>query len=246
MVGVSSRVKLLNSVGKSLTTNPSIFGASARPGGMVDYIISSSGESKTLDYELLWSTLQTLLLPAWPSDRTHINGSPIGDAWPLAVLERTLPASPVGSKIQPFHKLTQWLGYSLTVPFVRVLGFSTKNTELGTGLPEYRNGGLFVDLGVLTLKDDVKEAGLKASSTEGLPLYSATGDVIVEWRALTLALLDELYGIIKEKFEAKGVQLSMAQMLEAGTWKGGRELAAKFRPATKSSPILMDGDGTLF
>ncbi|KAL5606780.1 uncharacterized protein BROUX77_003973 [Berkeleyomyces rouxiae] len=246
MVGISSRVQLLNSVGKSIQSNASIFGDSARPGGMVDYLIAASGGSKTLDYEVLWSTLQKLLLPAWPSNRTQINGVPIGDAWPLAVLERALPAGPVGSHIQPFHKLTQWLGYSLTVPFVRVLGFSTKNTDLGTGLPEYRNGGLFVDMGVLTLKDDVKKTGFEASSTPGLPLYSATGDVIVEWRALTLGLLDELYVIVKKTFQAKGVELSMAQMLEAGTWKGGRELAAKFRPETKSSPILIDGDGTLF
>jgi hypothetical protein len=35
-------------------------------------------------------------------------------------------------------------------------------------------------------------------------------------------------------------------MLEAGSWKSGRELAAKKRPETKSSPILIDGDGTLF
>ncbi|KKF93432.1 Protein urg3 [Ceratocystis platani] len=109
-----------------------------------------------------------------------------------------------------------------------------------------KNGGLFVDMGVLTLKDEIKKSGLEASSTPGLPLYDATGDVIVEWRALTLALLDELYIIVRETFQAKGVELSMAQMLEAGTWKGGRELAAKYRPETKSSPILIDGDGTLF
>lgn len=147
--------------------------------------------------------------------------------------------------IAPFHKLTQWLGYSLTVPFARVLGWQVANDGLGTGLPEYRNGGLFYDLGALRLKPAVLEAGRKASGQE-LPLYPATGDTIVEWRAMTVALLDELHRLVAAHFENEGVKLSVAQVLEAGSWLGGRELAAKLRPETKSSPILFEGDGTLF
>ncbi|KAK8113194.1 hypothetical protein PG984_013720 [Apiospora sp. TS-2023a] len=245
MVGVSSRVKLLNNVGSSLLSLPRIFGPTGRPGNLVDYLIQSSKEPQVLDYEIFWSALQAVLIPSWPKDRTHVRGQPIGDAWPLKVLaDRNQGDKEIGG-IQPFHKLTQWLGYSLTVPFVRVLGFRVVNGDLGTGLPEYRNGGLFVDLGVLQLKPETLEQGRKASGQD-LPSYSATGDVIVEWRAMTVALLDELYKLISAHFADMGVQFSMAQMLEAGTWKGGRELAAKHRPETKSSPILMDGDGTLF
>lgn len=132
------------------------------------------------------------------------------------------------------------------VPFGRILDLRWTNDNLLTGLPEYRNGGLFVDLGVLQLKPDVLERGLRDSNGEKQPRYSATGDVIVEWRAMTVALLDQLYMMISSRLAAQGVELSMAQMLEAGTWKSGRELAAKYRPATKSSPILIEGDGTLF
>jgi hypothetical protein len=201
-----------------------------------------------LDFETLWTVLQKTLLPAWPKDRTHVSGVPIGDAWPLEVLART--NSGKGSEnntqnIQPFHKLTQWMAYSLTVPFMRVLQREWKNLELGTGLPEYRNGGLFVDLGILKLKDETLKQGLEASKQE-LPSYDATGDVIVEWRAMTVALLDKLHGLLSDQFSEQGISLTMPQMLEAGTWKGGRELAAKFRPQTKSSPILIEGDGTLF
>lgn len=117
--------------------------------------------------------------------------------------------------------------------------------SLGTGLPEYRNGGLFVDMKVLQLKDSVLKQGLEASTTD-LPKFSDKGDVVVEWRAMTVALLDELYSMITTRFSERGINLSMAQMLEAGTWKGGRELAAECRPLTRSSPILLDGDGTLF
>lgn len=214
-----------------------------------DYLVQSSQDFKTLVYEVLWSTLQSALIPSWPKDRTHVYGKPVGDAWPLKVLEQTAKGAgtqiTASTAIQPFHKLTQWLGYSLTVPFVRVLGFKVINAELGTGLPEYRNGGLFVDLGVLQLKPEVLKQGCAASG-QSLPIFPATSDPIVEWRAMTVALLDELHKIVSAQFAKEGVQLTMAQMLEAGTWKGGRELAAKHRPETRSSPILIEGDGTLF
>ncbi|KAK8058568.1 hypothetical protein PG994_009016 [Apiospora phragmitis] len=199
----------------------------------------SSKEPQVLDYEVFWSALQNVLIPSWPKDRTHVRGKPIGDAWPLQVLaDRNQGDKEIGA-IQPFHKLTQWLGIPL--PY-HSFGCSASGSSTGSW---YRNGGLFVDLGVLQLKPAVLEQGRKASGQD-LPSYSATGDVIVEWRAMTVALLDELYKLISAHFAEKGVQFSMAQMLEAGTWKGGRELAAKHRPETRSSPILMDGDGTLF
>lgn len=175
-------------------------------------------------------------------------GVPVGDAWPLQVLERvntSQDARPDALRIQPFHKLTQWLAYSLTVPFIRVLGFEWKNMDRATGLPEYRNGGLFIDLGVLKLKDKALKQG-QESSKQAIPSFPASSDPIVEWRSLTVALLDELHTLVSEHFKRQGVDLNMPQMLEAGTWKGGRELAAKFRPETKSSPILIEGDGTLF
>ncbi|KAK7428131.1 hypothetical protein QQZ08_005370 [Neonectria magnoliae] len=245
MVGVASRVRLLNDLGTSLLQLPEIFGESGRPGNLVDYLIRGAGDSKKLDYEDLWSSLQQVLIPSWPKERTNIEGQPIGDAWPLAVLAEKAEDKSPRNTIQPFHKLTQWLSYSLMVPFVRLLGYEWDNAELGTGLPEYRNGGLFVDLKVLVLKKDVLEEGIKTSG-EALPGYDAASDVIVEWRAMTVALLDELYRTISAEFKKEGVTLSMAQMLEAGTWKSGRELAAKYRPETKSSPILTLGDGTLY
>lgn len=201
-----------------------------------------------MDFDVLWSVLQELLLPAWPKDRTQVAGVPVGDAWPLQVLERVNTNQTGRSEalhIQPFHKLTQWLAYSITVPFLRVLGLEWKNVERATGLPEYRNGGLFIDLGVLELRDQTLKQGL-ASSNQDIPSFAASSDVIVEWRAMTVALLDELHKLVSEGLGRQGIRLSLPQMLEAGTWKGGRELAAQLRPQTKSSPILIQGDGTLF
>jgi hypothetical protein len=246
MIGVGPRAQLLSRLGDSLLQHSDIFGPEGRPGNLVDYVIKTADpNSKELDYRVFWMTLQKLLIPIWPKDRTQIDGTPIGDAWPLKVLEQQTGGNDIKKNIQPFHKLTQWLAYSLMVPFVNIMGYSWRNAGFGTGLPEYRNGGLFVDLGVLTLKPEALERGQRASGQE-LPMFKDSGDEIVEWRALTVALLDEVYGIIKKDMDEQGVEFSMAQMLEAGSWKSGRELAAKKRPETKSSPILIDGDGTLF
>jgi hypothetical protein len=207
-------------------------------------MLKSAEDPKKLDILTLWDVLQAVLIPAWPKDRTNVNGHPIGDAWPLSVLRKhSSPSKDPTEAIQPFHKLTQWLTYSLTVPFIRILNVAWINTSSLTALPEYRNGGLFVDLGALILKQSSLERGLKASGSD-LPLFDAGDDVVVEWRAMTLVLIDKLYEMVRAKMG--GVEISMAQLLEAGTWKAGREVAKSKRPQTKSSPILIRSDGTLF
>ncbi|KAL1983889.1 hypothetical protein VTN96DRAFT_9813 [Rasamsonia emersonii] len=242
MLGVESRAALLRSLGQSLLAHSDIFGAEGRPGNLVDYMMKTANDS-TIDVHVLWDVLQSLLIPIWPKDRTTIGGQPIGDAWPLSTLQRQAKSDDSTAGIQPFHKLTQWLTYSLMVPFVRILGMKWANAESLTALAEYRNGGLFVDLEALTLKQEALERGLKASGQK-LPLFDAGDDVIVEWRAMTVVLLDIVYEKVLSRME--GVHLTVAQFLEAGTWKSGREIAAQRRPETKSSPILLKSDGTVF
>ncbi|PYH43693.1 URC4/urg3 family protein [Aspergillus saccharolyticus JOP 1030-1] len=246
LVGAGARVEILQRLGQSVTSLSEIFGPSGRPGHLLDYLLSSGAEH--LDYKQLWTVLQQTLIPIWPADRTRVRGNPIGDAWPLPVLSETSQTSttdPDTATIQPFHKLTQWLAYSLKVPFERILKITWKNAELGTGLPEYRNGGLFVDMGVLTLKPEALERGLSISKSS-LPCFAVGDAEIVEWRAMTVALLDELHTRILRSGKLGDVSLTLPQLLEAGSWKAGRELAAEKRPHTKSSPILNSGDGTLF
>ncbi len=88
----------------------------------------------------------------------------------------------------PFHKLSQWLTYSLIEP-LQWAGIAVIDIDDLTGLPEYRNGGLFLDLGVLALKDEAdRERAHEVSS----PL-------VVEWRALTVALLDEIGDLVRAR-----------------------------------------------
>ena len=96
-----------------------------------------------------------------------------------------------------------------------------------TGLPEYRNGGLLVDTGLLTLKKEDTEQGLKtyqkvntSKGVEVVPTFEPGDDVIVEWRAVTVGFLDELLTAVNKRLGLDGnSKLSLAQMLEAGTWK---------------------------
>ncbi|KIH91094.1 hypothetical protein SPBR_01603 [Sporothrix brasiliensis 5110] len=160
--------------------------------------------------------------------------------------------------IVPFHKLTQWLTYSLMQPMQSQLKIHFAGTELLTGLPEYRNGGLFVDLGVLTLKPADVERGLahyrsyyERTGTTGVevaPMFEPGDDVVVEWRAVTVGFLDRLAVEVNKALRAdlQGHELSLPQILEAGSWKGGREIAEMSRPNTKEPPILIDSDGTVF
>lgn len=112
----------------------------------------------------------------------------------------------------------------------RLMKIHFAGAELLTGLPEYRNGGLLIDLGLLTLKDAEMQRGLKAyednarregqPSMEVVPVFSADDDVIVEWRAVTVGFLDDLLEEVNHQLGLRGDDaLSLAQLLEAGTWK---------------------------
>lgn len=116
------------------------------------------------------------------------------------------------------------------VPMQRLLNVHFAGADLLTGLPEYRNGGLLVDTGLLVLKPEDVKRGLKNytknSQIEGqpnvevVPLFHVDDDVIVEWRAVTVGFLDELLKQVNLMLGLEGdEQLNLAQMLEAGTWK---------------------------
>ena len=130
----------------------------------------------------------------------------------------------------PFHKLSQWLTYSLLEPF-EWAGVTVTGLDALTGLPEYRNGGLLLDTGVLRLRDSELAA----------QTWSVADELVVEWRALTVALLDELAPLV---CAGLGVDLPLACVLEGGTWAAGRTLAQQLRAG--SPPLSISSDGTVF
>jgi hypothetical protein len=88
-----------------------------------------------------------------------------------------------------------------------------------TGLPEYRNGGLFLDSGVIALKDSADRA--KA--------HEVSSPLVVEWRALTVALLDEVGALIRQRLGRSRDELPLAKVLEGGSWAAGRRIAREKR-----------------
>lgn len=261
--GFEGRLKLLKSLGAALESNSEIFGSQGRPGYIFDYLKAKASDEMEVDLEELWGALMKGLNPIWPDDeRLKLAGVSLGDSWllssklryeakSLGVEETKVDAS---KRIVTFHKLTQWLTYSLLNPLENFGHLKIVNTSLLTGLPEYRNGGLFADLGVLSLKKEQMQRGLKLArefhKTEDVevPAFTPADDVIVEWRSCTIFLLDMLLPLVNEKMKLTGTkyELSLAQLIEAGSWKSGRLTAAKLRPSTSGSPIELLSDGTVF
>lgn len=226
LVGLEGRAALLRRLGEALAAQPAVFGAQGRPGGLFD-ALTAQGGGAVAAHDILVLLLDTLS-GIWPAQNT-IDGEPLGDCWRHpAVVGEGLTAG-----WMPFHKLSQWLTYSLLEPFewagVRVTGLDAL-----TGLPEYRNGGLLIDAGVL----------------RPLPPDWATSDwqagdaFIVEWRALTVALLDELAPLVRAELDLSEQQMPLACVLEGGTWAAGRLLAQRQRGGLP--PLNIVSDGTVF
>ncbi|KAI3317216.1 DUF1688-domain-containing protein [Xylariaceae sp. AK1471] len=205
-------------------------------------------------------------MPQLPPQQPHRVSSTSNSPPTFSPFPQSTPSTPrdkeyataAWESILPFHKLTQWLTYSLMQPMQSLLKIQFAGTELLTGLPEYRNGGLFIDLGVLTLKPADMERGLQnyndhcrrtgSKGVEVAPMFEPSDDVIVEWRGVTVGFLDKLCEDVNVALreDLNGGELTLAQLIEAGSWKGGREIAEVSRPNTKEPPILIDSDGTVF
>ncbi|KAF7295583.1 hypothetical protein MIND_01098300 [Mycena indigotica] len=192
LVGLEGRTSLLVNLSTALRTSPEFFGSAARPGGVVDFLSSQSLVSSGTHHvpvAALWHALIAGLQPIWPPSRTSLAGLSLGDVWPCSALSQSpAPGPSDGATFVPFHKLTGWLTYSLIEPLSKILGWHFDGVEDMTGLPEYRNGGLFVDLGVLSLKPNPPEK-LGVDAVSGVPRVPPTHPAIIEWRALTVILL---------------------------------------------------------
>ncbi|MBE9108521.1 URC4/urg3 family protein [Nodosilinea sp. LEGE 07298] len=229
LLGLEGRVALLQKLGQALQQKPLLFGTNyPRPGNLVNYWLQQAPDRQLSAVTILQTILQGLG-PIWPG-RVELAGTNLGDVWPHTQLPETSP----GSSLIPFHKLSQWLTYSLLEP-LQDLGLTITDLDQLTGLAEYRNGGLFIDCGVLRLKDP---AAVAIAHPPSSPL-------IVEWRALTLCLLDDLAAEIRQSLGMNAETLPLVKILQGGTWTAGRQIAAEKR-AGGGPPIQLASDGTVF
>ncbi len=225
LVGLEGRVKLLRRLGDALSEQPLVFGSVARPGGLFEALAkTASGVAAHDILSLLLSTLSGV----WPAPN-HLGNIALGDCWP----HRAAHGDGASDGWMPFHKLSQWLTYSLLEPF-EWAGVTVTGLSALTGLPEYRNGGLILDAGVIVPKD----SALLART------WQVGDEFVVEWRALTIALLDELAPRVRKILGKTEAEMPLACVLEGGTWAAGRVLAQQLRGG--SPPLRIASDGTVF
>jgi hypothetical protein len=230
LLGLEGRAALLRALGTLIAGNTGVFARddSARPGGLFDHLAGLAAGGALPAPEIL-SELLHELGPIWPS-RIALGGIALGDCW----RHPAMTTADASSGLVPLHKLSQWLAYSLIEPLQRA-GVAVTDIDGLTGLAEYRNGGLFVDIGVIALRDPGQAARV----------HDVSSALVVEWRALTVALLDRLAAAVREKLALDATALPLAKILEGGTWSAGRALARQ-RRADGAPPIKVASDGTVF
>jgi hypothetical protein len=222
LTGVAGRVGVLNRLGEVMERRPDVF-PNGRPADLLRHVLRGSTVSAP---DILRSILLELS-PIWPA-RLALGGRNAGDVW------RYRPLGEGVDGLVPFHKLSQWLTYSLMVPLADY-GYAVGNISELTGLAEYRNGGLMIDAGLLELRDQSLQERAHAIDSE----------LVVEWRALTVALLDLLADRMRHRLGLNHSRLPLAAVLQGGTWHAGRKIAIEKRP-DGAPPLRVASDGTVF
>jgi hypothetical protein len=232
LVGLEERAILLRRLGEAMSEQPEMFNEAGQPSGLFDNLISPLGPdapptAEVNAHDLLSEILMTLS-GIWLTGNA-IGNVPLGDCWRHSAVR----GEGLSDGWVPFHKLSQWLAYSLIEPF-EWSGVKVHGIDALTALPEYRNGGLLLDTGLLRLRDE-------AAATE---IWQPGDEIIVEWRALTVGLMDEVAHAVRHQLRLSETQLPLANILEGGTWFAGRELAERRREGRP--PLRMASDGTIF
>lgn len=198
-----------------------------RPGNILDYLVSKHG--KKISAKNILRAVLDGLGAIWPG-RLQAKGVNLGDVWQYSNLGREKSFD----SLVPFHKLSQWMTYSLIEPIAEA-GIEVTGVDELTGLAEYRNGGLLIDSGLVTLRN---REYLKQAWTPG-------SELVIEWRALTIHLLDQFGAAVQKAFGKSPSEFPLAKVLEGGTWWAGRFLAQEKR-ASGDPPIMIQSDGTVF
>jgi hypothetical protein len=218
LVGLEGRAALLRRLGAAV----------GRPGDLFDVMAARATEGR-LPAPVILEVLLEKLGPIW-ENRLTLGGVPLGDCWRHPAMKR----DDATDGLVPIHKLSQWLAYSLIEPLEEA-GITVHSLDGLTGLAEYRNGGLFIDDSVMVLKDP---ADMGRTHAVGDPL-------VVGWRSLTVALLDRIAPLVRERLGVAETDFPLARVLEGGTWAAGRVLARDRREGG-GPPLTITSDGTVF
>jgi Protein of unknown function (DUF1688) len=229
LAGLAGRTLLMRNLGTALKRHPELFGrCEPRIGHLFDHFRALAAGGPLRAHDIL-RTILVAFASIWPG-RIFLDGENLGDVWRYeAIISGGLTAGLV-----PFHKLAQWLTYSL-VEVLEDAGIAVAGMDEMTGLAEYRNGGLFLDFGVLQLRNE-------RLASDPLPVDH---EAVVEWRALTIALLDRIAEPIRRCLGCKAAEMPLARILEGGTWAAAR-IIARERRRDGAPPLRVISDGTVF
>jgi hypothetical protein len=228
LLGLEGRGLLLNRLGAAIAGRPDLFGRAARVGHLFDHV-AGQAQGGRLPARTILTALLDGLGPIWPA-RIELHGISLGDVGRHPAAR----ADDETDGLVPFHKLSQWLAYSLIEP-LQDAGIEVIEPNGLTALAEYRNGGLLIDLGVLV----PWHAQVLARA------HPPSSEVVVEWRALTVALIDRLAARIRARLGLSPAEFPLAKVLQGGTWSAGRRIARERRP-DGSPPLRLISDGTVF
>ncbi|HUC61282.1 MAG TPA: URC4/urg3 family protein [Alphaproteobacteria bacterium] len=232
LAGLEGRASLLRNLGSALEAHPELFGTPARIGNLFD-ALKRRARGDALPAPAILAALLHGLGSIWPG-RERLDGVDLGDTWRHGAIRAETGEDPATGGLVPFHKLSQWLAYSLIEP-LEAAGVAVVEIDRLTGLAEYRNGGLMIDAGLIVAREP---ALLRRALKPG-------DEAVVEWRALTVALLDRIAEALRMRLGLDAASLPLARVLEGGTWAAGRALA-RTRRADGGPPLAIESDGTVF
>ncbi len=230
LAGLEGRAALLRRLGDRAAERPDLFARAddARPGGLYDAMKARAVDGR-LPAPVILEVLLEALGPVW-QDRLRLGGVDLGDTWRHPAIRR----GDATDGLVPIHKLSQWLSYSLVEP-LQEAGVEITDLDGLTGLAEYRNGGLFMDMEVLTLRDPA-DAGRA---------WPVSDPLVVGLRSMTVALLDQVAPLVRAELGVSADGMPLASVLEGGTWAAGRRIAARRREGG-GPPLNILSDGTVF
>ena len=229
LAGLGERLAMLRGLAEILEANKNTFGLKVqRPGNLFD-MITARGRKRSLTAAEIFAVFFESFQDIWPGGAL-IAGKNLGDIGRHGKLKKQDKTS----GHVPLHRLAQWMTYCLIEPF-QWGGITVTDLDDLTGLAEFRNGGLMVDGGVLVPKDPAA-FGKK---------WRPDDEFIIEWRALTIALLDDIRPLVADYLGIKLDRFPLAKMMQGGSWHTGGNLALKKRP-DGSAPFMIARDGIVF
>jgi hypothetical protein len=216
--GLEDRVILLRRLGEVMAEQPQVFGDGGRPGGLYDFLVAPFGpESPPQTAEVgAHDVLSQLLisLSGLTANDNQVGGVPLGDCWRHPAVRADGPS---GGWV-PLHGLAQWLTYSLIEP-LHWCGVTVGGLDSLTALADEANGSLLIDTGVLRLR----EPGRVPAE------WHASDELIVEWRACTVSLMDEVVARVRGELHVDAQRLPPGCILQGGCVPASRELAGRLR-----------------